>query len=100
MYFHNETFLDSLRHELNVERQFLNEKGLDAFSTICAESFNKHVPKKKTIYTIYPYKPFINDEISKAIMTRSRLRNRFLLNRNEENRKLFCKQRNKCFLLL
>ena len=29
--FHNETFLDSLRHELNVEGQFLNEKELDAF---------------------------------------------------------------------
>ena len=29
-------------------------------------------------------------------MTRSRLRNRFLKNRSEENRKLFCKQRNKC----
>ena len=29
-------------------------------------------------------------------MTRSRLRNRFLQNRSEENRKLFCKQRNKC----
>ena len=28
--FHNETFLDSLRHELNVQGQLLNEKGLDA----------------------------------------------------------------------
>ena len=26
--FHNETFLDSLRHELNVQGQFLNEKEL------------------------------------------------------------------------
>ena len=38
--FHNETFLDSLRHDLNV--QFLNEKRLDAFSTICTEIFDKH----------------------------------------------------------
>ena len=29
--FYKETFLDSLRDELNVQRQFLNEKGLDAF---------------------------------------------------------------------
>ena len=43
--FHNETFLDSLRHELNVQGQFLNEKGLDAFSTICTEIFDKHAPK-------------------------------------------------------
>ena len=33
-------------------------------------------------------------------MTRSRLRNRFLKNRSEENRKQFCKKRNKCVSLL
>ena len=49
--FHNETFLDLLMHELNVQGQFLNEKGLDAFSTICTEIFDKHAPKK-AIYTI------------------------------------------------
>ena len=48
--FHNETFLDSLRHELNIQGQFLNEKGLDAFSTICAKIFDKHAPKKSDIY--------------------------------------------------
>ena len=46
------------------------------------------------------HKLFINNEISKTIMTRSRLRNRFLQNRSEENRKLFCKQRNKGVSLL
>ena len=44
--FYKETFLDSLRDELNVQRQFLNEKRLDAFSTISTESFDKHAPKK------------------------------------------------------
>ena len=81
--FLNETFLGSLRCELNVQRQFLNEKGLDAFSSNCAEFFDKHVPKKRYIRS--NHKPFINNEISKAIMTRSRLRNRFLKNRSEEN---------------
>ena len=33
-------------------------------------------------------------------MTRNRSRNPFLQNRSEENRKLFCKQRNKCDSLL
>ena len=42
--FHNETFWDSFKHELNVQGQFLNEKGLDAFSTICTEIFDKHAP--------------------------------------------------------
>ena len=52
---------------------------------------------KKAIYTIYP---FINNEISKAIMTRSRLKNCFLKNRSEENRKLFGKQKHKCVSVL
>ena len=81
--FHNETFLDSLRHELNVQEHFLNEKGLDAFSTICTEVFDKHAPKKKR-YIRSDHKPFINNEIFKAIMTRSRLRNRFLKNRKQK----------------
>ena len=67
--FHNETFLDSLRHELNVQGQFLNEKGLDAFSTICTCIFDKHAPKKR-LYLPSDHKPFINNETSKAIMTR------------------------------
>ena len=43
------TFLDSLRHELNVQGQFLDEKGLDAFSTICTEISDKHGPKKSNM---------------------------------------------------
>ena len=54
----------------------------------------------KKRYIRYNHKRFINNEISKATMTRSRLRNRFLKSRGEENRKLFCKQRNKCISLL
>ena len=51
--FHNRTFLDSLKHELDdVQGQFLNEKGLDAFSTICTEIFDKHAPKKSDIYDL------------------------------------------------
>ena len=49
---HNGTFLDSLKHELDVQGQFLNEKGLDAFSTICTEIFDKHAPKKSDIYDL------------------------------------------------
>ena len=69
--FRNETFLDSSRHELNVQVQFIKEKELNR--------------------CIFNYR---------EIMTRRRLRNRFLRNRSEENRKLFCKQINKCVSLL
>ena len=47
--FHNETFWDSLRHKLNTQRQILNEKGFDAFSTTRTEMFDKHSPKKSNI---------------------------------------------------
>ena len=47
----------------------------------------------KKRYIRYNDKTFINNEISKTTMTRSRLRNRFL-------KKLFFNQRKKCVLLL
>ena len=47
----------------------------------------------KKRYIRYNDKTFINNEISKTTMTRSRLRNGFL-------KKLFFNQRNKCILLL
>ena len=42
----------------------------------------------------------MHNEISKAIMTRTRLRNRFLRNRSNRNRDLFRKQRSLCASLL
>ena len=74
--FHNKTFLDSLKHELNIQGQFLNKKGLDAFLTICTEIFDKYAPKKSDIYDLTINISLII-KISNAIMTRSRLRNRF-----------------------
>ena len=41
--------------------------------------------------------PFFNKELSKAIMTRTKLRNIFLQNRSEENRIRYTKQINFCF---
>ena len=90
--FHNKTFLDSLRHELDVQGHFLNEKVLDAFLTLFVQKCLISMLLKKR-YIRYNDKTFINTEISKTTMTRSRLRNRFL-------KKLFFNQRNKCILLL
>ena len=44
--------------------------------------------------------PFMTKELSKNIMKRSRLRNKYLNNNNEENRKLYAQQRNYCVSLL
>ena len=43
--------------------------------------------------------PFMTKDLSKN-MKRSRLRNKYLKNNNEENRKLHTKQRNYCVFLL
>ena len=43
---------------------------------------------------------FITKDLSKAIMKRSRLCNKFLKNRTEENKILYTKQRNYCVALL
>ena len=40
--------------------------------------------------------PFFDKELSKAIMTRTKLHNNFLQNKSEENGKLYAKQSNFC----
>ena len=72
---------------------------IDAFSEICTDVLGKHVPQRKQ-YLRSKHKPFMNNGISKAIMTRTRLRNHFLKNRSNRNRDLFHKQRNFCLSLL
>ena len=43
--------------------------------------------------------PFFDKELSKAIMTRTKLHNNFLQNKSEENGKLYAKQGNFCVSL-
>ena len=45
-------------------------------------------------------KIFMNKELSKAIITRTRLRNKFIRNRRAENRENFNKQHTYCVLLV
>ena len=97
--FNNDAFVNILRQELPKQEKVLDKKGLDAFSEICSDVLHKHAPQRKR-YLRSNHKPFMNNEIFKAIMTRTRLRNRFLKNRSNRNRNLFRKQRNLCVSLL
>ena len=63
------------------------------------EQLNKQVPIKEK-YVRVNNSPFMNRPLSKAIMTRSRLRNKFLKNPNVTNKELYNKQRNYCVNLL
>ena len=97
--FDNKKFMENLNAEIITQSNYLEKDGIEAFSAICCEVLNKHAPQKQR-YLRCNHKPFINAEISKEIMIRSRMRNRFLKHRSDENRRLFQKQRNKCASLL
>ena len=76
-----------------------NDDGFQRFCHISLDALNKHAPRKKK-HARGNQMPFFNKELSKAIMTRTKLRNIFRQNRNEENRIRYAKQRNFCVSFL
>ena len=63
--------------------------------TKCKDAFDIRVPIKHK-YLRSNQSPFVDKKISKAIMNRSRLRNRFLRTRCNEDKEAYNKQRNYC----
>ena len=63
------------------------------------DSLEEHAPSKKN-YTRGNHMPFFNKDLSKAIMTRTKLRNIFLQNKSEENKICYTKQQNFCVSFL
>ena len=66
---------------------------LEKLTKVCINTLNNHAPSKKK-YTRDNHLPFMNKELSKAILNRKRLRNVYLRKRSDENRKRYSKQRN------
>ena len=62
-------------------------------------TLNKHAPLK-TRYVRANNSPFMNNDIYKAIMVRSRLRNKYLNLKTEESKNAYRKQRNYCVSLI
>ena len=93
----NNMFRVSLFKELSK----LNIEAIDLikFITFCIDTLNFHAPSKKK-YIRGNHLPFTNKERSKEIMRRTRLRNNFLRNRSDENKRKYSKQRNYCVSLL
>ena len=56
-------------------------------------TFEKHAPSKAR-YTRANQAPYMNKKLSKEIMKRSRLRNKFLNTKSDLDRKAYNKQRN------
>ena len=80
--------------KLNIEAIDLNK-----FITVCIDTLNNHAPSKEKCIRSN-HLSFMNKELSKEIMHKTRLRNNFLRNRSDENKRKYSKQRNYCVSLL
>ena len=97
--FSSKKYRETVISNLYKENFINNDDGFQRFYHISLDALDKHVPRKKK-HTRCNQMPFINKELSKAIMIRTKLRNIFLQNRSEENRIRYTKQRNFCVSLL
>ena len=97
--FSNAAFRETLIKKLSTGNFVSNENGFERFCDISLETLNKHAPYKKK-HARGNQMPFFNKDLSKAIMTRTKLRNIFLQNRSEENKIRYAKQMNFCVSLL
>ena len=95
--FDNEEYRDNLIEELS--KQSFEKNSLHKFLDTCRTVLDKQAPRKKK-YVRGNHSPFMNKELSKAIMTRTRLRKKYLKNRTLLNQKQFNRQRNNCVKLL
>ena len=96
--FNNDSFIKDLQTLLTKS---FNEKAIPF--QVLRESVNvtleKHAPTKKR-YARANQAPYMNKKLSKEIMKRSRLRNKFLNTRSDLDRKAYNKQRNYVVSLL
>ena len=92
----NQQFRTELVKELN-ENNF-GASQFELFQTIPLGLLNKLAPsKKKTLRNNQSF--FITKEVRKTIITRSRLRNKFLKTKSEECKQAYNKQRNLCMTM-
>ena len=88
-------FRYELLEKLNVNGGKIN---CETFETVSVALLNRHAPLKEK-YMRANNQPFMNKTLSKAVMTRSRLRNKFLKNPNNTNKSNYTKYRNYCTTL-
>ena len=95
--FSNSSFRNDLLLEISNTKN--NGNHHVSFQSTLMKVFNKHVPiKKRTLRANQA--PFMNKVISKAIMHRSRLKNRYLKSRCQEHKVAYNQQRNYCVSLI
>ena len=97
--FSNERFRESLLENLEGKLSENSDQSFSKFINTCNTVLDKQLPKKRK-YIRGNQSPFMNKTLSKAIMLRTNLRNKFLKNRSNENKTNYVKQRNHCVSLL
>ena len=75
--FSNETFRVSLKNNLSNEVFVNNDDGLEKFCKIIMDTLNSFAPIKHK-YACGNQMPFMTKNLSKEVMTRSRLQNKYL----------------------
>ena len=92
---------DLFRSELNYELSKLDVCNLELehFLIVFIEILNKHAPIKKK-YLRANQGEFTFKELNKAIMTRSRLRNKYLKEKSADSKIAYTKQTNYCVNVL
>ena len=98
-FFDNVSYRDKLLQEISNSYLKFNDNGFSGFFDICRTTLDQHAPRKKK-YARGNHMPFIKKTLSKEIMKRSKLRNKFLKDRTEENRNRYASQRSCCVSLL
>ena len=77
----------------------ISDKGLKHFKETSMSVVNTIAPLKSRFIRANQA-PFMNKEIQRGVMVRSKLRKKFLKSRSESDKKAYNKQRNKCVSLL
>ena len=90
-YFNNENFRNDLLYE--ISKKGFHGISCEEFETLFMMALNNHAPMKIK-YIRANNSPFMNNELFKAIMVRSRLRNKYLKLKTIESTDAYKKQRN------
>ena len=97
--FSNGSFRELLLENIKGKLSENSDKSLSNFINTGNSVLDRQLPKKKKYFRGNQL-PFMNKTLSKAIMSRTKLKNKFLKNRSNENKKKYVKQRNHCVYLL
>ena len=97
--FSNEDFRQQVLKDILKATRNGDIVSYELFSSICQRALDSRAPKKQKHFRSN-HSPFINKTILKATMDQSRLRNKFLKTRSNEDKKAYNTQRKYCLRLV